>query len=575
MKKIILFAMLLGNMVNAQTINGDHLDINNIKARFNSEGSMFNDYYVSMYNNGFEVPQGSNTHTFFAGGLWIGGIDASGALKVAAQTYRQSGTDFWPGPLTSTATTDSATMAYYNRVWKVNKCDIDNYYYNMSIGIPTLPVDSASMEAINTWPAFAPDGAPLAPFWDVNGNYIYEPWLGEVPEIKGDQALFFVYNDKGGVHTETGGASIGIEIQGMAYAYSCTDNDALFNTVFTHYKVINKSSFRLDSTFIGNWTDLDIGAYSDDFIQCDVTRGAYFGFNGDSIDGVPTAGDIPYIGTPPAQAVVFLSGPYADSNGVDDLPASVPPGFLNYGNGTIDDERLGMSRFLYYNADATTTGVPTSAVSFYEYMSGSWQDGTPWTYGGTGHLTGLPCDYFFPGSSDPTGYGTDFIPQPAWDEITEGNLPGNTRGIGSMGPFTMHPGSVNEIDFAYVFAKASSGGNLASVALMKEYIDSIKLHFGNPNMSCGCDGLTSINNIEAEENFNLFPNPSYDILNVEASDSFSDFTLQIFDVTGRLVQKKEHCFGFQTLEIHGLNSGIYLLNLRSEKGSISKRFVKQ
>lgn len=576
MKKIILFALLLGNMVNAQTINGDYLDLNNIKAQINPEGSLFSDGYGSSFTPEFEVPKGSGRHTIFTGGLWFGGMDAGGTLKVAGMTYRQTGVDFWPGPLNSLAVTDSATIADYDRVWKVNKCDADNYTSWVQGGsVGTNPLDSAANEVISSWPAFGPEGQPIAPFLDLNGNGNYEPLLGEVPEIKGDQAIFFIYNDKGGVHTETGGASIGLEIQGMAYAYSCINDSALSNTIFLNYTIINKSSFRLDSAFVGNWTDFDIGSAMDDYVECDVTRGAYYGYNGDLIDDSAPAGQIPYGANPPAQAVVFLAGPYADSNGVDDVASSVPPNFLNYGNAIVDDERLGMSRFLYYNNDASPTGNPSSATDFYNYMAATWKDATPWTYGGNGHLTGIPCNYIFPGTSDPMGYGTNMIPQPQWDEITEGNVPSDRRGIGSFGPFTLQPGEVRELDFAYVFGRATSGGNLASVAVMKEYIDTIRNRFGGPNMSCGCDGLTSINNIEAEESFNLYPNPSSDILNVEASDSFEDFTLQIFDVTGRLVQKKEHCFGFQTLQIHGLNSGIYLLNLRSEKGSISKRFVKQ
>jgi len=34
----------------------------------------------------------------FSGALWIGGKDNGGNLKLAAMTYRQRGSDFWPGP---------------------------------------------------------------------------------------------------------------------------------------------------------------------------------------------------------------------------------------------------------------------------------------------------------------------------------------------------------------------------------------------------------------------------------------------------------------------------------------------
>ena len=36
-------------------------------------------------------------NTMFAGALWIAGVSDGGQLKVAAQTYRQDGNDFWTG----------------------------------------------------------------------------------------------------------------------------------------------------------------------------------------------------------------------------------------------------------------------------------------------------------------------------------------------------------------------------------------------------------------------------------------------------------------------------------------------
>ena len=124
----------------------------------------------------------------------------------------------------------------------------------------------------------------------MNGDGVYDPiGSGDYPLIKGDQAIFFVYNDAKGTHTETGGLPLGVEIQGMAYAYSCANDSALYNTIFTNNKIVNKSGSRIDSAFIGNFTDTDIGWYNDDFIGCDVKRGAYYGYNGTAIDGAGQA----------------------------------------------------------------------------------------------------------------------------------------------------------------------------------------------------------------------------------------------------------------------------------------------
>ena len=72
------------------------LDINNVRARLLNGGDLWWDPVAQVA--GYEIPKGSGLHSIFAGAFWIGGIDASGQLHLAGQTYRQTGDDFWPGP---------------------------------------------------------------------------------------------------------------------------------------------------------------------------------------------------------------------------------------------------------------------------------------------------------------------------------------------------------------------------------------------------------------------------------------------------------------------------------------------
>lgn len=571
MKKVLLLVATITSFVstNAQTIGlSDYLDINNIKAEVSSIGYLYN----------FEIPKGSSKYTIFTGNLWIGGFDSGSSLKIAGQTYCQSGTDYWSGPLDLTASTNAATIAAYNRVWKLNQCDIDVYVNWFNGGqIGANPTDSIAMNTILNWPTVnSLSGTPLAPYTDINGNLVYDPYAGDYPLIKGDQAIFFVFNDKGGVHGETGGAAIGLEIQAMMYAYSCTNDSALNNTVFTNYKIINRGSITLDSTYIGNWTDADIGSASDDYVGCDVGRGAYYCYNGDSIDDNPPSGQIPYGINPPSQGIVFLSGPFKDANGLDDASTSTPNG-TNYGDLIVDNERLGMSKFVYYNNDGTVMGNPSTAFDYYNYLSGTWKDATPWTYGGTGHLSGADCDYMFPGTSDPLGFGTNMIPQSPWDEATVGNVPSDRRGLGAFGPFTFQPGTIQEIDFAYVYGRATSGGNLASVAVMQDRIDSVRQKFNNGITGCGCASLTGINNISQNENLlSIYPNPASENITINFSSTSKNISIKIFDATGRLVKNMENVkSGKNTINVSELENGLYLINVNDGRSSVTKRFVKQ
>src|SRR5690606_20822508 len=76
------------------------IDLNNVRATIFTSGDMW--WTLQASQPRYEIPKGGNRHSLFASSLWIGGIDNGGNLKVAAMTYRQSGNDFWPGPLDTT-----------------------------------------------------------------------------------------------------------------------------------------------------------------------------------------------------------------------------------------------------------------------------------------------------------------------------------------------------------------------------------------------------------------------------------------------------------------------------------------
>src|ERR1035437_189761 len=299
---VILIAFLSLNVkVEAQSY--DSLDINNVSAPFNADGYLF----WNFINVGFDVPKGSGKHTVFSCAPWIGGIDNNGLLHVAAQTYRQTGSDFFPGPYRDSVSNSIVLYNKWNNVWKINKTTIDsfklwyqNHNFDTNYIVPSVIVN---------WPANrdnATEGNCLAPYYDNNGDGQYNPGDGDYPLIKGDQAVFFIFNDNDSAHSETGGLKMKIQINAMAYAFNNPNDSILDNTIFLNYQVFNFSENNYDSMYVGNWTDMDIGNPLDDFVGCDVVRSAYYGYNGDSVDNV-------YGSNPPAESVVFLKGPPVNS----------------------------------------------------------------------------------------------------------------------------------------------------------------------------------------------------------------------------------------------------------------------
>ena len=447
------------------------LDINNIRTTIMGGGDM----WWNLADAQYEIPKGGNKHSMFAGALWIGGVDDGGQLKVAAMTYRQSGNDFWPGPLnTSNATISPEECNKWDKHFKLDRTEVEEHVARID-NDPTYEVP----DAILNWPAHGDPAQGqdefLAPFFDVNGNNEYEPYDGDYPDYNitgtndeaklfGDQTLFWIFNDKGNIHTETEAEPLGLEIHAQAFGF--TSDNEVNDMTFYNYKVINRSTLPLNDTYFGQWVDADLGYYLDDYVGCDVGLGLGFCYNGDAED----EGGQGYGFNPPAIGVDFFQGPIADeADGID-----------NDRDGVIDEEgeQIIMSKFVYYNNDFTVTGNPESGTDIYNYLRGIWKDNVPMTYGGDGHGGGAGstttlCNFMFPGTSDAS------FPGQEWTEQTANNIPADRRFLQSAGPFTLEPGAINTITTGVVWARAKSGGQTASIQLLKIYDREAQALFDN------------------------------------------------------------------------------------------------
>jgi hypothetical protein len=462
-----------------------NLDINNVRTLILNGGDMWWDQGSSDQAR-YEIPKNDDPaapkkHSLFAGSVWVGGKDAGGTLKVAAQTYRQStvlGVGFWPGPLSEIdATTSKAECVRWDRQWKVSRKEIQDHILATQAQDPNYVMPAA----IRDWPVSGDvsigQDDQLAPYIDANGNGTYDPALGDYPDVFGDQSIWWVFNDRGGVGLG-GTIAIGMEIQTQAFAYQ--SNDELNNMTFYTNKIINRSSTILTETYMAQWVDPDLGNALDDYVGCDVPRGLGICYNGDEDD----EGIIGYGQNPPSVGVDFFEGPFSDpDDGID-----------NDRDGNVDElepfgcdpdpavERIIMAKFLYFNNDQTVIGNPTTAEHAYNYMIGRWKDNTPMVYGGNGYpgsggATNIPTTIMFPGSSDPIGWGiggtpsNPIAPPFEWSERNPGpgatpNVPGDRRFVQSAGAFTLNGGDFNFITIGVVWARATSGGATGSFNLL-------------------------------------------------------------------------------------------------------------
>src|SRR5690606_17281462 len=123
----------------------EYVDINNIKAAVLLHGDM--NWDPAAQQSDCEFPKGSGIHLSNATSVWMGGFDDQNQLHVSAQTYRQTGNDFWPGPLDVNGNLDMATSTKWARIWKVNFIEIGNHVNNTNRAVNNTPKD------ILEWPA--------------------------------------------------------------------------------------------------------------------------------------------------------------------------------------------------------------------------------------------------------------------------------------------------------------------------------------------------------------------------------------------------------------------------------------
>lgn len=554
---------------------------NNFRWHQTTNGSYF--YSPEEGLPGLEVPIGESNYSIYASALWLGGINALSEVQTSYKRFCQNEdencTENW-GPLkTDGSLATSAEIEPYNHIWFVTTGEIELYnaYFdcleNPSCDESLAYPDYDIPEDFVTWPAQPTEGLGfadyLAPFVDRNGDGNYSTQDGDYPAICGDFSSFLIWNGQGSELVNAPGANTKSEFHTTFYGYNGED-DALFNTLFVKHKIINRGEETLSDSYLGLWTDFDIGNHSDDHVQSDVERSMFYGFNADLFDEGSSAGP-GYGYDVPAMGLKVLAGPQKDENQIDDNPiyaSNYGNETLGYGDGIIDNERLGLySSFSYNNASGpTATHDPTAPLDYYNFMQAVWRDGTPFTFGGSGYnpFGGVTARFGFPGESDPLMAGTsgvdpNYNTAGGWTEANEGFSSGDRRMIGSSGPFTFAPGDVQHIDLAYIFARESFDESETAIETLQRFADEVE--------GMQCEALPAIA-LSADKGLErkplqVFPNPSSEGFSFELNEESSEYTL--IDITGKVVDQRKLNEGLQFVDISKLTSGIYIIKIQADR----------
>ena len=318
----------------------------------------------------------------------------------------------------------------------------------------------------NNWPAHLG-----APFHDENNDEMFNLADGDIPGYPGSaQTLWVIANDipyivdATGTVVDTqsvaenvyGAPPVGIELQVTMWAYAYGASDPLGNVIFkkaimqyTGLPITHdyyKADAKLDTMYFTQWSDPDLGTYTDDYVGCDIDLSFGYVYNGNRLDGVYNGiFNLPV----PAGGYDFLQGP-VDNMDID-------------GDGDTE-EYLPMTAFTYFGAGSSISDPDLSdyngTLQFFNLMEGflprpSYPTQIPWTDPSTGQVTNFAL------SGDPvSGSGwIDGVQLP----------PGDRRLVMSSGPYDMELGSTAEVVLAVA---AGTGLDAVSSVSVAKYVDT-------------------------------------------------------------------------------------------------------
>ncbi|MBK6965450.1 MAG: T9SS type A sorting domain-containing protein [Bacteroidales bacterium] len=512
----------------------DTININNISALINPFGCLFWDYYNS---NHYEFPRGSGLNTIFSLSLNIAGTDIHQNPYLSGILYRQFGTDFFPGPVSSGEYYNLSYDTTWARVWKLNKQEILTHISSWEQAGYEVP------RSIAVWPG---NGDPskgqapvMAPYYDRNENGFYDPANGDYPIIRGDQAVYFIYNDSRSPHTDFFGTGLMAEIHCMVYAFDVPEDPALNNTVFVNYLVTNRSNITYSNVNLSVFADTDNGAPMDDLVGCDTLLNAAISFNGQIPDGGSAGGG--YGNHPPAQSLMLLNR---------DMSSFIVNGYST-GNQWLNR--------------------PFTGEELINNMNALWIDGSPIIGNGCGHnscATGNVVKYAFPGNPNDTD---------SWSMLQSPVGMAEYCFFINVQPVTdFQPGETVCIDLALTSAIDEDGDHLDGYTLVKQYAETVKA-FYDANFPASCfDVAPSVDEVIIGNKavVNVFPNPADDVLWVNTAEIQDEADYQILDITGRIKCTGKIENGLTSINISSVVPGLYILRIINNELNALVKIVK-
>ena len=123
-----------------------------------------------------------------------------------------------------------------------------------------------------------------------------------------------------------------------------------------------------------------------------------------------------------------------------------------------------------------------------------------------------------------------------------------------------------------------TGGNVVAglpYALYNDTAGAWVLSTANPEFLDGTYTFEGLCTLSVEDfsisNISVTPNPASDYITIDMPNAVTDFTSELYDITGKMILKSNN---LETLDVANVKSGVYILKINTDTGSVSKRIIK-
>lgn len=541
------------------TIAHQTIEVNNIKFTVRADGLLFAD----QGEGGF-VHQPSGMDLLDGVGLWMGGLDPAGNLKIAIEYPNvKNNKDFVPGVLSDAGV--PLEEYDFNKIWTVTGDDIERHiadYEDNWIIDDTIP-------SIFGWPGrrnpffadYHTNALPettqiLAPYKDRNYNGKYEPNLGDYPHIENRStwpypipaSISWSVCHDGIPHRLSNVESLQMEIHTTVFTFECAASEFLNNSVFVKRHFFNKAIESIDSTYIGTYNNFTLGCPNDYYGTIPELHTIY-AYNAQFEPDVGCNETNPDVKTPLIAITRLFPtlgevGNYTDTYSIP-MADSHPDSTWSHGMGTY---------------------FPRTPWELYNNLTNSWVYGNPLMvnedgYGGYGESTGEVVHHL---------YDRRLFDSMIWAEDAFNRPAGKRRVLFTEGPsrfdprrsnshtmvYTAYPPLENELNRQDVIDRIAAN---AESIFYHPHVDPYEDYPFRLIQQGLCDSTVgTTESIDNKLNLYLYPNPTNDYFTIKLPDVYSsNVDVVIYSQFGQLVKAVSVNTKQETLSIKEFSAGIY------------------